>query len=178
MDRGNTNICWRHSHSDSWMHAADVCCNDETNLLFSVCNLHYFQREQKPNGLNDYVSIPDSIDCCVRSTATIPWMTGTAVNPLLRAIYLERRREQHSVTLCIPWIEPDEQVNVSNICMKETRRTRQDKSMKAFLEIHFDICAEVVIKISNVDAPTLQCDQVKAHHSLISYLCKISITSS
>jgi len=55
---------------------------------------------------------------CVVTTAALPWRTGTAVNPLLRALYLVRfQREQAggggaskgSVALVIPWLESSEE---------------------------------------------------------------------
>jgi digalactosyldiacylglycerol synthase len=50
---------------------------------------------------------------CIVTTAGLPWRTGTAVNPLARALYLTRGRPTQYVTLMIPWLESkDEQAQV------------------------------------------------------------------
>jgi hypothetical protein len=41
----------------------------------------------------------------VVTTASLPWRTGTAVNPLMRALSLTRGRPKHYVTLLLPWLD-------------------------------------------------------------------------
>lgn len=65
------------------------------------------------------------------TTASLPWMTGTAVNPLLRALYLQRTRTSGAkVTLIIPWVEREEErkeVYGPNVKFSNGRKGRKEQ---------------------------------------------------
>ncbi|CAM9638879.1 unnamed protein product, partial [Sphacelaria rigidula] len=48
----------------------------------------------------------------VITTASLPWMTGTSINPLLRAAFLTRGRDAGMVTLMVPFLPPEDQPRV------------------------------------------------------------------
>jgi digalactosyldiacylglycerol synthase len=79
------------------------------------------------------------------TTASLPWLTGTAVNPLFRAAYLYKAGERN-VTLVIPWLSlKDQKVVYPNNVTFDTP-AEQEKYIRQWLEDRIGFASGFSIK--------------------------------
>lgn len=68
------------------------------------------------------------------TTASLPWMTGTSVNPLFRAMYLAKQDEERKVTLVIPWLSLKDQEHVYPDKITFNLPSEQEKYVRNWVE--------------------------------------------
>lgn len=78
------------------------------------------------------------------TTASLPWMTGTAVNPLFRAAYLAKSAKQN-VTLLVPWLCKSDQELVYPNNLTFSSPVEQEVYIRNWLEERLDFKADFKI---------------------------------
>lgn len=79
------------------------------------------------------------------TTASLPWMTGTAVNPLFRAAYLAKAGNWE-VTLVVPWLSNGDQFLVYPNKMKFSSPAEQEAYVRRWLEERIGVLPRFNIK--------------------------------
>lgn len=79
------------------------------------------------------------------TTASLPWMTGTAVNPLFRAAYLAKAGNWE-VTLVVPWLSKGDQILVYPNKMKFSSPAEQEAYVRRWLEERIGVLPRFNIK--------------------------------
>ncbi|KAG9140834.1 hypothetical protein Leryth_010376 [Lithospermum erythrorhizon] len=83
---------------------------------------------------NSPKQIPDGKrHVAIVTTASLPWMTGTAVNPLFRAAFLAKSEKQ-DVTLLVPWLCRSDQELVYPNSLTFSSPQEQEQYIRGWLE--------------------------------------------
>ena len=88
-----------------------VCCDRFSDLSAQFWT-QWYKKDVDTNSSrivpSSDVRLPDR-KIWVITTACLPWMTGTSINPLLRAAYFAKNRPKGHVHLMVPWLKREDQ---------------------------------------------------------------------
>lgn len=92
------------STKDTYLHGNGKASDELDLRIASVLNStgHHYEGGFWSD-LTKHESADKKRHVAIVTTACLPWMTGTAVNPLFRAAYLAKSEKQ-AVTLVVPWL--------------------------------------------------------------------------
>jgi len=96
------------------------------------------------------------------TTACLPWMTGTSINPLLRAAYLAKDRAPGKVTLMVPWLQPADQ----DIAYPPNVRFSHPDEQKAYVQKWLREEAKMPIAASKLDIAFYSARYHDEYHSI------------
>jgi len=88
--------------------------------------------DKRRGGDESQVINVEDFHIAIVTTAALPWMTGTAINPLLRAAYLAKAGKR--VTLAVPWLHPSEQPLIFPGKMQFATPEEQERHIRAWLQ--------------------------------------------
>jgi digalactosyldiacylglycerol synthase len=92
----------------------------------------------------------------VVTTAALPWQTGTAVNPLLRAAHLSRLNRPYTnnkstVTLVVPWLESsDDRVYLYGEEWRDKTKKDQDEYIREWLVYKAELALEANLSTGGI----------------------------
>lgn len=89
------------------------------------------------------------------TTASLPWMTGTAVNPLFRAAYLAKSGDWE-ITLVIPWLSLKDQELVYPNKITFSSPSEHERYVLNWLEERIDFAIRFSIRFYPGKVITLQ----------------------
>lgn len=127
--------------ASSWSNLSDATDFTQDELGMLDGDLPTLESDLRPsNGVREFFVV---------TTAALPWMTGTAINPLLRAAYLSQLNRPFAegrctVTLVLPWLETaDDRVALYGESWKDATRDDQDSYIRNWLAQTLPLEADV-----------------------------------
>ncbi|KAF6158992.1 hypothetical protein GIB67_042073 [Kingdonia uniflora] len=121
--------------------------NDELDLrMASVLRStgHSYEGGLWTNSVKHDESTDTKRHVAIVTTASLPWMTGTAVNPLFRAAYLAKSAKQN-VTLLVPWLCKSDQELVYPNKITFSSPEEQEVYIRKWLDERLDFKADFKI---------------------------------